>query len=130
MTLEAVLELVAQTEFPFIKAGEDHGFTRIWIVEAEGRLFCRQYSFSSRSWYSAFQEDPHGYIRCGDEVIEIEGHIPADLSEITPKVNAAYLHKYGDVFPDNASIAHAMTGQKYVDKTMELIPVVSGARAN
>ena len=122
MKKEEVLWLANETEMPQIRAGETHRFNDIWIVVAEGRLFCRQYAFGERSWYHAFQENPDGTIKCGDAVIEVKGVIPDDLDEINPKVNEAYLEKYTKSrYPE---IARQMTGPRYMERTMELIPIV------
>lgn len=117
MTKEEILKLVNSREYHKLRAGETHRFIDISIVVAEGRLFVRQYSFSKRSWYHAFQEDPNGAIKCGNVVIKIKGVIPADLETINPKVNEAYLEKYGN----RASMT---LGTQYMASTLELIPVI------
>ena len=118
MTLQEILDLVDNYQYQQIRAGETHHFTDISIVIAEGRMFCRRYSFSKRSWYHAFQEDPNGAIRCGQTIIKVHGMIPNDLNKINPKVNKAYLKKYGNR-------ASMMLGEKYMDSTLELVPILS-----
>ena len=117
MNKEELLKLVDEREYHQLRAGETHRFIDISIVVAEGRMFCRQYSFSKRSWYHAFQKDSNGAIKCGDVVIKTKGVIPADLEAINPKVNEAYLKKYGD-------LASMMLGPQYMASTMELIPAL------
>ena len=117
ITKEEILKLVNSREYHKLRAGETHRFIDISIVVAEGRLFVRQYSFSKRSWYHAFQEDLNGAIKCGDVVIKIKGVIPADLETINPKVNDTYLKKYGE-------LASMMLGPQYMDSTLELIPII------
>jgi len=123
MNNEEILDLVNLTTTPQIRAGETHRFNNIWLVVAEGRIFCRQYSFSERSWYSAFLEDPKGAIKCGEQIIPIEGVIPNDLDEINQKVNEAYIEKYDKRLNHYPDIAHKMTGERFMAKTMELIPI-------
>ena len=117
MNKAKVLQLVNSHQYHGLRAGDKHRFIDISIVESEGRLFVRQYSFSKRSWYHAFQEDPNGAIKCGDTVIKVKGVIPHDLDAINPKVNQAYLDKYG-------SAASMMLGPRYMASTLELIPLV------
>lgn len=123
MNNSEILELINQTATPQIKAGEVHRFNDIWLVVADNRIFCRQYSFGTKSWYSAFLEDPDGYIRCGDTVVKVKGMIPKDLPELGVKINEAYIEKYANRLKHYPDIAHKMTGRKYMDKTMELIIV-------
>lgn len=117
MNKAQILKLVSDHQYHKLRAGETHRFIDISIIVAEERLFVRQYSFSKRSWYHAFQEDPNGAIKCGDVVIKIKGVIPADLNTINPKVNEAYLEKYGNR-------ASMMLGPQYMASTLELIPVL------
>ncbi|HAA10786.1 MAG TPA: hypothetical protein DCE41_03455 [Cytophagales bacterium] len=122
MEIEEIVKLVDETVTPQIRAGEHHAFNEIWLIVVDDRIFCRQYSFSERSWYTAFLKDPTGAIKCGDAVITVEGRIPQDLDAINPKINAAYIEKYDQRLNHYPDIAHKMTGQRYMEKTMELIP--------
>ena len=124
MTKKEISDLVYNTETPQIKAGETHRFNDIWIVVVDGRLFCRQYSFGTKSWYHAFLEDSNGYIKCRNTITKIEALIPNDLEEINPKVNEAYLDKYANKFTTYPDIAQKMTGIRYMEKTMELISTI------
>ncbi|TIC83050.1 DUF2255 family protein [Crenobacter intestini] len=124
MTIEEIRELVAKTETPQIRAGEHHHFNDIWIVEAKGRLFCRQYSFAKKSWYDVFLQDPIGAVRCGDQVFAIKAQVPDDLEQIGAAINEAYLDKYANRFQSYPDIARQMTGSRYMSRTMELVPVV------
>lgn len=124
MTKNEILELVQNTENSLIKAGENHRFNYIWIVIAEERLFCRQYDFSERSWYSTFQKSSNGYIKCGDTILKVRGVIPKDLDKLNNKINLAYIDKYANKFKTYPKIAHQMTESRFMAKTMELIPII------
>lgn len=124
MDLKDVLHLVETTETPQIRAGSTHHFNDIWMVVADSRIFCRQYSFGEHSWYDLFLKDPQGAIRCGEVVIPIEAHVPADLDAIGSMVNAAYLEKYAKRFTSYPEIAKEMTGPRFMARTMELRPVL------
>lgn len=125
MNKQQIIELVNSTTTPQIKAGETHRFNNIWLVVTDGRIFCRQYSFSKKSWYTAFLEDANGYIKCGDIEIQIKGIIPSDIIEMGQKINEAYIEKYDKRLNHYPDIAHKMTGDKFMEKTMELVPVLT-----
>jgi len=118
-----VLRLAQATDLPQIRAGNEHAFNDIWIVVAEKRLFCRQYDFSERSWYTAFLEDPVGAVKFGETVVEVRGVVPDDLDAINPAVNQAYIDKY-DGHADYPTIAREMTGARFMARTMELVPAL------
>jgi len=118
-----VLQLAHDTELPQIRAGHSHAFNDIWIVVADGRLFCRQYDLSEHSWYTSFLDDPAGAVQFGETIVEVRGVVPADLNEINAAVNQAYLDKY-DGNTDYPTIAREMTGQRFMARTMELVPEV------
>lgn len=124
MTLNDILALVNNTATPQIRVGETHRFNNIWLVVAENRIFCRQYSFGRKSWYTAFQEDPKGAIKCGDIIIPIEARIPEDLHQVNEKVNQAYVEKYDRRLNHYPEVAHEMTGKKFMERTMELTPMI------
>lgn len=129
-TLQDVLDLVDATELPKIRAGETHRFNDIWIVVADGRLFCRQYSLAARSWYSAFLEDPRGAIQCGDEVIEVEARVPDDLDRLRSAIDEAYLDKHERRFDRFVEYAHEIVKDPYAARTMELVPVLRAQAAD
>jgi len=122
MTSQEIAKLVDDTVTPQIRAGKHHAFNDIWMVVVNDRIFCRQYSFSEKSWYTAFLDDPNGAIKCDDTIIPIEGRIPSDLDALQSQINAAYVEKYDKRFNHYPDIAHKMTGKLYMDRTMELIP--------
>lgn len=65
-TLQELSELVNSLKVHQIRAGEHHRFVDIFIVEAKGRFFVRQYKFGKKSWYDAFLATPNGAMKCGD----------------------------------------------------------------
>lgn len=121
-----VLRLAQATDLPQIRAGKSHAFNDIWIVVAQGRLFCRQYDFSERSWYTAFLDQPAGAVKFGETVVEVRGVVPDDLDEVNPAVNQAYIDKY-DANADYPTIAREMTGERFMARTMELVPEISSS---
>ncbi|WP_010518581.1 DUF2255 family protein [Croceivirga radicis] len=124
MTKSEIIKLVNNTQTPQIKAGEMHRFNDIWMVIVDNRIFCRQYAFGERSWYTTFLEDSKGYIKCGDQIIKVKGIVPEDLDAINAQVNEAYIEKYETRLNHYPQIAHKMTGERFMERTMELIPVL------
>lgn len=121
MTKEEIIQQIHETKTCQIKAGETHRFNDIWLVVAEGRIFCRQYSFSERSWRTEFLKNPDGYIKCGELICKVKAIIPEDLETINPKVNEAYIEKYVERLNYYPQIAREATGEKFQKSTMELI---------
>ncbi|PWJ44440.1 DUF2255 family protein [Sediminitomix flava] len=124
MTKNEILNLVHETKTPQIKAGEIHRFNDIWLVVAYNRIFCRQYAFAERSWYTSFQNDPKGHIKCGQIEIRVKGIIPDDLEALGEEINRAYIEKYDTRLNHYPEIAHKMTGKRFMERTMELVPVL------
>lgn len=121
MTKDEIIQKINNTKVCQIKVGETHGFRDIWVVVAEGRLFCRQYSFSKNSWRNALLENEKAYLKVDGNIIEISGKIPGDLDAIMQKVNEAYIEKYVhrlNYYPDIAKQAANL--EKHQKSTVEL----------
>lgn len=122
MTKEEVIQKINNTKVCQIKVGETHGFRDIWVVVAENRMFCRQYSFSKSSWRNALLQNEKAYLKVDENIVEILGKIPEDLEEIMGKVNDAYIEKYVtrlNYFPEIAKQAAYL--EKHQKSTTELI---------
>ena len=121
MTKDEIIQKINNIKVCQIKVGETHGFRDIWVVVAEGRLFCRQYSFSKNSWRNALLENEKAYIKVDGNIVEISGKIPEDLDAIMQKVNEAYIEKYVhrlNYYPDIAKQAAYI--EKHQESTVEL----------
>ncbi len=119
MTIQELSKLINSSKVHQIRAGEKHRFVDISIVETDGRFFVRQYKFAKRSWYDAFLENPEGAIKCGDQIIPIQGVAPNDLSQITPRVTKAFWKKYHFIY---AIMKLGFDTKKHEASTLELIP--------
>ena len=125
MTKDDILKLVDSTENPLIKAGEKHRFNYIWIVVVDGRMFCRQYDLSEKSWYATFLQNPKGYVKCNDTIIKVNGIIPKDLDDINDRINNSYLEKHAKRFTKQSNYAYEIIETSRMEKTMELIPILN-----
>lgn len=103
-----------------LKAGEERTtFLDIWMVVVNNRVFARSWGFAEKSWYNTFLSDSKGQIKCGGDVYNINGIIPADLDEITEQINNAYIKKYNN--PNNAKYVYGIIRKQHVEKTMEFV---------
>ena len=103
-----------------IRAGKDREkFLDIWMVTVGERIFARSWGLAEKSWFTTFQKDAVGAIKCGDSIYPVEAKIPDDLSVINPKINDAYLAKYNS--GANAEYAKGIIEDKHHSKTIELI---------
>ena len=121
MTKDEIIQKISNTKVCQIKVGETHGFRDIWVVVAENRLFCRQYSFSKNSWRNALLENEKAYLKVDGNIVEIAGKIPEDLDTIMQKVNEAYIEKYVhrlNYYPEIAKQAANL--EKHQKSTVEL----------
>ncbi|MDH6253685.1 hypothetical protein M2347_003412 [Chryseobacterium sp. H1D6B] len=117
MNKETALKYICENEITGIKAGlQRETFLEIWMVVVDNRIFARSWGFAERSWYNSFLEDPMGQIQCGDAILSINAHIPADINDLTPQINNAYLTKYS-----TKQFAKPITDQKHAEKTMEFV---------
>ncbi len=121
MTKETLIQLINNTKTCQIKVGETHEFRDIWVVVAERRLFCRQYSFNTKSWRNALLRNQKAYLKVGEHIVEISGKIPEDLEKIMENVNEAYIEKYVqrlNYYPEIAQQAAHL--EKHQKSTVEL----------
>lgn len=124
ITKDEIIKKINNTKICQIKVGETHGFRDIWVVVANGRLFCRQYSFNENSWRKALLENEKAYLKVDGNNIEIKGKIPNDFNEVVEKVNDAYIEKYVNRFNYYPEIAkQAAYIEKHQKSTMELVLV-------
>lgn len=116
-----IIEAINRTKVQQIRAGKTHRFVDISIVEANGRLFVRQYKFANNSWRQAFQHTPEGAIRCGGFQIEIQAKVPDDLSSVNALVNEAFRRKLPIIY---TLMRWTFDVNKHEASTLELIPVI------
>ena len=117
------LKCINETQITSVRAGKDRTkFTGIWMVEVDGRIFARFYNLSDKSWYTTFLDGNEGDIKCGKEIIPVEGRKPADADNIAEAINKAYYKKYS-VKEHNKKWVNGLIQAERVDRTMEFIPL-------
>lgn len=83
-------QLVNHTATHQIRQGYSHRFIDILFVTVGDRVFCRRYSYTEPSWYSAFEKNAEGQVKLDKIVVNVKGSVPFDLDSINPSVNKAY----------------------------------------
>lgn len=119
MTIHELEQQVMASKVHQIRCG-NHRFIDITIVATEGRFFVRQYKFGKKSWRDAFLVHPDGAMKISDDIIDIQGIVPADLEQINPQVNKAYRTLLWLMYP---AMRLTFDTDKHEASTMELIPV-------
>ena len=119
----AFLKCINETQITSVRVGNERTkFTGIWMVEVDDRIFARSYNLSDRSWYTTFLNGDEGDIKCGKEIIPVNGIKPADLSTIAEDINKAYEKKYL-VKTYNKKWVDGLIQPERVVRTMEFVPV-------
>lgn len=89
-TQQQLADLVNHSVQHKIRAGYTHRFIDLLFVTVDECVFCRRYSYTEPSWYSAFLKDPEGQVKLDKTIVDITGCIPPDLDDINPQINKAY----------------------------------------
>jgi len=101
-----------------IKAGKEREtFLEIWMVVVNERIFARSWGLAEKSWYNTFLKEPEGQIRCGDEIFNIKAAVPDDITDLTSKINEAYLTKYNT--DSNIEYSRGIIREQHISRTME-----------
>ncbi|GAB2543134.1 DUF2255 family protein [Rufibacter soli] len=111
------LDYLASNTLAGVKGGTDRDkFLDIWMVTVEGRVFARSWAKSSRSWFTAFQEQGVGELKLGDQVLKVTGKQLTD-AHMNLLVDQAYKQKYTQ--EHNLSYVEGITQPEYHAYTME-----------
>lgn len=73
--------------------GTMHAPTWIWMVEADGELYCRSYNGTSGRWYTAAKRAGHGHVRFGNVEKDVVFEF-VDDAVVETAVDEAYKRKY------------------------------------
>lgn len=119
MDIKEISKLVNPKYVHQIRAGDNHRFIDITIIETEGRFFVRQYKFGTKSWRDSFLKDSKGEMKIDEKIFKIDGVVPKDLDEVNPKINGAYHKKLPLVY---FLMRLTYSRKKHEASTIELIP--------
>lgn len=103
-----------------VKAGKDREkFTKIWMVQINGRVFARSWYKNERSWFTAFLLHKKGELNYGGKILKVKGIKLDRKDSMHKKINKAYIEKYKK--PGHISYATGFSDPGYADYTMEFI---------
>jgi hypothetical protein len=121
-----ILSAIRAGKYFGIRAGDDHRFIAIWVVEVGNRLFARSWTMKGRGWRAAFLKDPIGAVKVGTRTVKVRA-VPVRSERLKDAVSKAYFVKY-----DTKSALVYCRGfarGKRRDSTMELQPYTQRSRA-
>src|SRR5687767_1404670 len=87
------LEQLAKAKILGVRAGTEHGYTGVWVVVVEGRVFARSWNDKTTGWYRAFQAQPLGTMELAGQEIAIRGRRLRG-ARLRDAVTRAYAEKY------------------------------------
>ena len=103
-----------------VRAGsEPHGFTGVWMVVVDGRVFVRSWGLKPRSWWRTFAKERRGAISIGGREIPVRA-VQTRSERLKDAVSRAYAEKYST--PASLKWVRDMSRRKSRDTTTELQP--------
>ncbi len=101
-----------------VRSGTEHGYTGVWPIVLEGRLFVRTWNDKPTGWYQAFLKQPDGFIQV--DLTEI----PVRAKQVrSPRLRDAVTIAYGQKYPTKGSqkwvqgFAESARAQKTIEFT-------------
>lgn len=111
---------IAAIKYFYVRAGDKHRFTAIWVVVIAGRVFVRPWNDKPTGWYRAFRADPRGAVKVGDRIVPVRARaIRGDT--LNDSVDAAYSEKYDT--KANAPYVKGFATARRRATTLELLPL-------
>lgn len=121
MTKNEFVMAAEKTAMPKIKIGNHPNYADIWVVNVNGRVFCRQFSKNEKGWYAAILKSPKAHIKMNGSGFNVIGKVPEFSEALSKEIGQAYLKKYGRRFHWFAVVAWLMSRRKRWSKTVELV---------
>ena len=116
----AVVRSAAATKYFGVRAGDEHRFLGIWIVEVGGRLFARSWTLKRRGWRAAFRGDSRGAVQIGSRTIKIRARAVRG-ERLQDAITAAYFIKYNT--PSSLHYCRGFARGRRRASTVEFVPV-------
>lgn len=104
----------------YLRAGDAHRFTPVWVVVVAGRVFVRPWNDRATGWYRTFRADPRGAVKIGERVIRVRAR-PARGERLNDSVDAAYSGKYDT--KANLEYVKGFATARRRATTLELLPL-------
>lgn len=110
---------IDKIKYFYIRAGDDHRFTPIWVVVVDGRVLIRPWNDEPGGWYRAFLKNPRGAIKIGATEVPVRA-LRVRSARLSDAVDAAYGEKY--TTKANQRYVKGFATAKRKVTTTELVP--------
>ena len=90
---KSVLAQLDDTRLLGVRSGDEHKFTRIWVVVVGDRVLIRSWNNKRTGWYESFRANPFGEIDLAGRLISIRTK-PVKGERLLDLMDAAYAEKY------------------------------------
>jgi hypothetical protein len=90
---DTVVEALRNAKILGVRAGTEHGYTGIWVVVVDGRIFVRSWNDKPTGWFRAFRKEPSGTIQVGKLEIPVRAKLVRS-ARMRNAVTAAFAEKY------------------------------------
>jgi hypothetical protein len=76
-----------------VRSGDEHRYTRVWVVVIADRTFARTWNDKPTGWYRAFLAEPRGSIQVEHREVPVRA-APVRSERMRQAVSQAYGEKY------------------------------------
>jgi hypothetical protein len=90
---DAVVKAFRSAKIIGVRAGSEHGYTGVWVVVVDDRIFARSWSDKPTGWFRAFRKEPSGMTQVGEREIRVRGK-QLRSARMRDAVTAAFAEKY------------------------------------
>ncbi|MBV9957279.1 MAG: DUF2255 family protein [Acidobacteria bacterium] len=90
---DAVVEALRSAKILGVRAGTEHGYTGVWVVVVDGRVFVRSWNDKPTGWFRAFRKQAEGTIQAGSLEIPVRAKLVRS-ARLRDAVTAALGEKY------------------------------------
>lgn len=115
----ALAKTIGAIKYFYLRAGDDHRFTPVWVVVVEGRVLVRPWNDRPTGWYRGFLNDRRGAVRVGDREVPVRAR-RATSAKLHDAMDSAYAAKYTTPANRNYVAGFATAGRRAT--SLELLP--------
>jgi hypothetical protein len=90
---DTVVEAARNAKILGVRAGAEHGYTGVWVVVVNGRVFVRSWNDKPTGWFRAFRKQPGGTLQVGSLEIPVSSRLVRGAG-IREAVTLAFAEKY------------------------------------
>jgi hypothetical protein len=113
------LTAIDATKYLYLRAGDTHRFTPVWVVVVGGRVLVRSWNDKPDGWYRAFLRERSGAIRLDEREVAVRA-VPVRGLRRNVGAERAYAEKY-TTKANQAYVRGFATGSRRAH-TLELLP--------